>query len=57
MVLTLEEFNEMCEVHGVHTVEIATPDTYGHLRGKRVPVDRFLQRHTNLRAEWQTPSS
>jgi glutamine synthetase len=42
MVLTLEEFNEMCEVHGVHTVEIATPDTYGHLRGKRVPVDRFF---------------
>lgn len=42
MGLTLEEFQEMCEGHGVHTVEVATPDTYGHLRGKRVPVDRFF---------------
>ncbi len=42
MGLTLEEFHEMCEGHGVHTVEIATPDNYGTLRGKRVPVDRFF---------------
>lgn len=42
MGLTLEEFQEMCEGHGVHTVEVATPDTYGHIRGKRVPVDRFF---------------
>ena len=42
MGLTPEEFREMCKVHGVHTVEVGTPDTYGHLRGKRVPVDRFF---------------
>jgi len=42
MGLTLEEFQEMCEGHGVHTVEVATPDTYGHIRGKRVPADRFF---------------
>ncbi|MDH5291913.1 MAG: glutamine synthetase, partial [Acidimicrobiia bacterium] len=28
--------------HTVHTVEVAVADTYGHLRGKRVPADRFL---------------
>jgi glutamine synthetase len=28
--------------HRVHTVEIGTADTYGHLRGKRVPAERFL---------------
>ncbi len=28
---------------GVHTVEIATPDSQGHLRGKRVPIDRFFE--------------
>lgn len=27
---------------GVHTVEVAVADTYGHLRGKRVPVEHFL---------------
>jgi glutamine synthetase len=26
----------------VHTVEVAAVDTLGHLRGKRVPVDRFI---------------
>lgn len=28
--------------HAVHTVEIAVVDTYGHLRGKRVPAQRFV---------------
>lgn len=42
MTQTLEQFHELCEAHGVHTVEIAVPDTQGHLRGKRVPVDRFF---------------
>lgn len=28
--------------HRIHTVEIAVADTYGHLRGKRVPSQRFL---------------
>ena len=26
----------------MHTVEVAAPDTQGHLRGKRVPIDRFF---------------
>jgi len=42
MTQTLEDFKELCEAHGVHTVEVAAPDTQGHLRGKRVPVDRFF---------------
>lgn len=42
MGLTLEQFEEMCEGNGVHTVEVAIPDTYGHIRGKRVPADRFF---------------
>ncbi len=28
--------------HNIHTVEVGVADTYGHLRGKRVPVGRFL---------------
>ena len=35
-------FRDMCAAAGVHTVEVATPDTQGHLRGKRVPVERFF---------------
>ncbi|MDH3679187.1 MAG: glutamine synthetase family protein [Acidimicrobiia bacterium] len=38
----LDEFRSRCKEADIHTVEIATPDTYGHLRGKRVPVDRFF---------------
>ena len=26
----------------IHTVEIGVTDSYGHLRGKRVPAERFL---------------
>lgn len=29
--------------HDVHTVETAVADSQGHLRGKRVPVERFLR--------------
>ncbi|NNE73115.1 MAG: glutamine synthetase [Acidimicrobiales bacterium] len=39
----LSEFQERCGAHGVHTVEVAAPDTQGHLRGKRVPVERFFR--------------
>ena len=28
--------------HGIHTVEVGAVDTYGHLRGKRVPAGRFV---------------
>ena len=35
-------FQQQCASAGVHTVEVATVDTQGHLRGKRVPVERFF---------------
>ena len=40
--LTAEAFRNLCFDNGVHTVEVAVVDTYAHLRGKRVPVDRFF---------------
>lgn len=43
MTMTADEFRSMCAEAGVHTVELATPDSQGHLRGKRVPVDRFFE--------------
>lgn len=43
MTMTADEFRTMCSEAGVHTVELATPDTQGHLRGKRIPVDRFFE--------------
>lgn len=36
------DFHSRCEEAGIHTVEIGTPDSQGHLRGKRVPVERFF---------------
>ncbi|MEM8923695.1 MAG: glutamine synthetase family protein [Actinomycetota bacterium] len=39
---TIDEFRAACAEAEVHTVEVAAPDTQGHLRGKRVPVDRFF---------------
>lgn len=42
MGLTLEAFEQRCNDHDVHTVEVATPDAHGHLRGKRVPAKRFF---------------
>ena len=40
--MSAESFHARCREAGVHTVEVAAPDTQGHLRGKRVPVDRFF---------------
>ncbi len=40
--ITKDDFASQCTNAGIHTVEVATPDTQGHLRGKRVPVDRFF---------------
>ncbi len=37
-----ESFRERCKEHQIHTVEIGAPDAQGHLRGKRVPVERFF---------------
>ncbi len=39
--MSIDEFRAAAVERGVHTVEIATVDTQGHLRGKRVPLDRF----------------
>lgn len=43
MTMTADEFRARCTEAGVHTVELATPDSQGHLRGKRIPVDRFFE--------------
>jgi glutamine synthetase len=40
--MTPDAFRELAVARGIHTVEIAAPDTQGHLRGKRVPIQRFL---------------
>jgi glutamine synthetase len=45
--MTLESFREAAEAHNIHTVEVGAPDTYGHLRGKRVPLERFLNTTVN----------
>ncbi|MGA1051154.1 MAG: glutamine synthetase family protein [Ilumatobacteraceae bacterium] len=42
--MTLDAFRELAVERGIHTVEVAAPDTQGHLRGKRVPVQRFIER-------------
>lgn len=40
---SIDEFSALMSAHDVHTVEIAVPDTQGHLRGKRIPIERFLR--------------
>ncbi len=40
---TLAETETVLRGSAVHTVEVAIVDTYGHLRGKRFPVDHFLR--------------
>jgi glutamine synthetase len=44
---TATNFEARCRAAGVHTVEVAAPDTLGHLRGKRVPIDRFFATKVN----------
>ena len=39
---SIDEFTAAAAASDVHTVELAVPDTQGHLRGKRIPVGRFL---------------
>lgn len=39
---TLDEFRLAVEANEIHTVELAAPDTQGHLRGKRIPAKRFV---------------
>jgi glutamine synthetase len=38
-----DEAKRAVEHHGIHTVEVGVSDTYGHLRGKRVPAARFFK--------------
>ena len=40
--MTNDAFRTRCDEADIHTVEVAIGDTYGHLRGKRVPVDRYF---------------
>ena len=39
---SISDLADMVAAHEIHTVELAAPDTQGHLRGKRVPAQRFL---------------
>ncbi|MEM7274592.1 MAG: glutamine synthetase family protein [Actinomycetota bacterium] len=39
---SIDEFRATAAEHGLHTVELAAPDTQGHLRGKRIPAARYL---------------
>ncbi len=41
------DFEQRCRAAGVHTIEVAAPDMLGHLRGKRVPIDRFFATTVN----------
>jgi glutamine synthetase len=40
----LDELRTLVDAGAVHTVEVAAPDSQGHLRGKRVPARRFVER-------------
>ena len=40
---SIDEFAAAVAANDVHTVELAAPDTQGHLRGKRIPAKRFLE--------------
>jgi glutamine synthetase len=40
-VATIEEAQRLLERDGIHTVECAFPDSWGALRGKRVPASQF----------------
>ncbi len=39
---TIEDFKIVAAEQELHTIELAVPDTQGHLRGKRIPAQRFL---------------
>ncbi len=39
---SLDELGAAVAEHDIHTIELAAPDTQGHLRGKRIPAKRFL---------------
>ncbi len=37
----LQRIREAVDQYDLHTIELALTDTYGHLRGKRIPAKRF----------------
>ena len=39
---SIDSFSAAVAANDVHTVELAVPDTQGHLRGKRIPAQRFV---------------
>jgi glutamine synthetase len=39
----LAEIAQLIRSHSIHTVEVGVTDTYGHLRGKRIPAERFIK--------------
>jgi glutamine synthetase len=39
----LRDITELITAHNIHTVELGVTDSYGHLRGKRVPAERFVR--------------
>lgn len=39
---SLDEVRALFETNDIHTVDTAVADSQGHFRGKRVPVQRFL---------------
>ena len=41
--MEMNEFKALSHANDVHTVEVAHPDLFGHLRGKRVPIERFIR--------------
>jgi glutamine synthetase len=38
----LQRITTLIAEHAIHTVEVGAVDSYGHLRGKRIPAQRFL---------------
>jgi len=39
---SIDEFRSTGSDHELHTIELAVPDTQGHLRGKRIPAERYF---------------
>ncbi len=39
---SIDDFRAAVIENDIHTVEVGAPDTQGHLRGKRIPVQRFV---------------
>jgi glutamine synthetase len=40
----INDVEEICRERGIHTVECSFPDAHGVARGKRIPVNQFVER-------------